>query len=252
MSLPDTPQKPQKPRFDVTVKSVRDLSPRMRRVVFAGEALAAFAWSGPASHVKLLFSPGGGEGRPLMRTYTPRRFDVALRELTVDMVLHGEGPAMAWAAQAAPGQQLVISGPGRAFAVEPPGPHWLLAGDETAIPALATILEVLPPHVTVQVFLELAEADAAAALDASHPGARLQCLVREPAGAAPGALLESAVRAAVLPVDVRVYAACEAGAVRRIRRYLLQERGLSAARVVTRGYWKLGETDHPDRDYGED
>jgi NADPH-dependent ferric siderophore reductase len=50
----------------------------------------------------------------------------------------------------------------------------------------------------------------------------------------------------------RVYVACEAGAMRRIRRHLLTERNLSRDHVVTRGYWRLGETDHPDGDYGQD
>jgi NADPH-dependent ferric siderophore reductase len=49
-----------------------------------------------------------------------------------------------------------------------------------------------------------------------------------------------------------VYVACEAGAMRRIRRHLLTERGMNRDHVVTRGYWKQGATDHPDGDYGQD
>ena len=130
--------------------------------------------------------------------------------------------------------------------------HWVLAGDDTAIPALATLLEALPANATVDLFLEVSAAEEAAALDAVHPGVRMHRLVGADADVAPGALLEAAIRAAELPKAARVYVACEAGAIRRIRRHLLQERGLAPAQVVTRGYWKLGETDHPDRDYGED
>ncbi|MEN9704125.1 MAG: hypothetical protein RLZZ393_4 [Pseudomonadota bacterium] len=248
----DTPAKPKKPRYATTVKSVTDITPRMRRIVFTGEALAAFEWSGPASHIKLLFTDGGPDARPVMRTYTPRRFDAVARELTVDMVLHGEGPAASWAAMAEVGQSLTISGPGRAYTVDATVAHWVLAGDDTAIPALATLLEALPANATAEVYLELPALEESAALDVVHPGARVNRLLRADGDAAPGVLLEAAIRAAELPEAARVYVACEAGAIRRIRRHLLQERGLAPAQVVTRGYWKLGETDHPDRDYGED
>jgi NADPH-dependent ferric siderophore reductase len=46
--------------------------------------------------------------------------------------------------------------------------------------------------------------------------------------------------------------ACEAAAMRGIRRYLIAERHLPAASLVTRGYWRAGEQNHPDHDYGED
>jgi NADPH-dependent ferric siderophore reductase len=250
--LADVPAKPKKPRYAVTVKSVEQTTPRMRRIIFEGEALSAFEWSGPASHIKLLFAADSPEAKPVMRTYTPRRFDPATRELTVDMVLHGEGPAASWAAQAAPGQPLTVAGPGRAYAVDVSATHWVLVGDDTAIPALATILETLPAAATADVFLEVPAFEEAAALDAVHSGARLNRLVRADGGAEPGSLLEAAVRGVAMSEGTRVYVACEAGAVRRIRRHLLQERGLSPQQAVTRGYWKLGATDHPDRDYGED
>ena len=68
-----------------------------------------------------------------------------------------------------------------------------------------------------------------------------------------GALLEQSMRALELPSGAgRVYVACEASAMRRIRRHLLAERSLSRDHVVTRGYWKLGATDHPDGDYGQE
>ncbi len=252
MTTSDAPPKPKKARHAVTVKSVTDVTPRMRRIVFTGEALSAFEWSGPAAHIKLLFAGETPESKPVMRTYTPRRFDAATCELTVDMVLHGEGPAASWAAQAEAGQPLTIAGPGRAYALDDAATHWVLAGDDTAIPALATILESLPAHATAEVFLELPAFEEAAALEAAHPGARLTRLVRADGGAEPGSMLEAAIRSASLPEGVRLYVAAEAGAIRRIRRHLLQERGMAPAQMVTRGYWKLGETDHPDRDYGED
>ncbi len=67
------------------------------------------------------------------------------------------------------------------------------------------------------------------------------------------AALEAAVRALPLPAGRgRIYVGCEAAAMRRIRRHLLQERGLDPATIVTRGYWKLGATNYTDHDYGTD
>jgi len=250
MTTPDAPApKPKKPRYAVTVSRVVALTPRMRRVTFTGESLAAFEWSGPAAHIKLAFN---ADTAPVLRTYTPRRFDPQTRELDVDLVLHGEGPASTWAEQAAPGQTLQIAGPGRAYAIDAAAGAFLLAADETAIPAMATILADLPPALPVQVFVELSELSQAAALDVAHPGASFHWLVRGAFDPTPGALLEAAVRGAMLPTDARVYVACESGAMRRIRRHFLQERQFPAAQLTTRGYWKQGATDHPDRDFGEE
>ena len=249
---PDT--RPRKPRYRVQVRRVRRLTPRMVRVTFAGEELADFGWNGPAAHIKLIFEgePGADAARATTRTYTPRAFDAGARELDVDFVIHGEGPASSWAQQASVGQMLTIAGPGRSYAVDPTADWYLLAGDDTAIPAIGTILESLPPTLKVMALIEIVDAAEEHALAERAP-ADLRWL---PRGADPrnaGRELEAAVRRLELPPGSgRIYVACEADAMRRIRRHLLQERQLPRAHVVTRGYWRLGETDHPDRDYGED
>jgi NADPH-dependent ferric siderophore reductase len=129
----------------------------------------------------------------------------------------------------------------------------VLAGDDTAIPALGTILEALPADVAATVLAEVVDAAEAHAFSAPRARTSIRWLTRGADTARPGEALERAVRALELPPgNGRVYVACEADAMRRIRRHLLNERALARAHVVTRGYWRLGETDHPDRDYGED
>ena len=240
--------KPRKPRYPATVKRVQRLSPRMVRVTFTSPELEEFGWNGPAAHIKLFF-----EGpRPTMRTYTPRRFDRAARELDVDFVVHGEGPASAWASQAAEGQTLTIAGPGRNYVVDPRVDWYVLAGDDSAIPAISTILEHLPPSALATVLLEVVDAGEEQPIHSSGK-ASITWLHRGEDPARAGVLLEESVRGLELPSGVgRVYVACEAGAMRRIRRHLLTERALNRDHVVTRGYWKLGATDHPDGDYGQD
>jgi NADPH-dependent ferric siderophore reductase len=258
--VPPQSNRPRKPRYAVTVKRVRRLTPHMLRVTFSGDELANFAWNGPAAHIKLFFSesaaqPAGSasdSARPVVRTYTPRRFDRATCELDVDFVVHGEGPASAWAEQAAPGQPLAIAGPGRSYEVHESAQWYVLAGDDTAIPAISTILEALPRTMRVIALLEIVDAGEEHVLVPSSD-VEIRWLPRGPDPARAGAELERALRQLEFPGGSgRIYVACEADAMRRIRRHLLTERGIPRADLVTRGYWKLGATDHPDRDYGEE
>jgi NADPH-dependent ferric siderophore reductase len=251
---------PRKPRYAVTVQRVQRLTPRMIRVVFGGPALAGFNWNGPAAHIKLILGPTTGDPdvRPPSRTYTPRQFEAQRLELTVDFVLHGSGPASTWAAQAEVGQPMLIGGPGRSYALDPQAQWLLVAGDESAIPAIATLLEVVPETMATQVLVEVNDAADEFTIAPARANVSLRWLhraqpLRDHGAVAAGVELLAAVAAFEPPVGAgQVYVACEADAMRRIRRHLLVERGLARECVTTRGYWKQGATDHPDRDYGED
>jgi len=154
-------------RLDVL--RVTDLTPRMRRITLGGAELAGFASVGSDDHIKLLFActpeeqqaidarnlGRDGGARPTMREYTPRRIDLANLELDIDFVLHGDGPASTWAAQAAPGQTLDIAGPRASMVVPDIFDSYLLIGDETAIPAIARRLEELPAGRQVLVVIQI-------------------------------------------------------------------------------------------------
>jgi NADPH-dependent ferric siderophore reductase len=251
---------PRKSRYATTVQRVQHLTARMIRVVFGGAALAGFNWNGPAAHIKLILGATTGEpdARPLSRTYTPRHFDAQRLELTVDFVLHGAGPASTWAAQAEPGQPMLIAGPGRCYALEPQTQWLLVAGDESAIPAVATLLEALPDGLQAQVLLEVNDAADEYTIAAPRANVNLRWLhraqpVHHGSAVRAGIELAAAVAAWEQPTGSgRIYVACEADAMRAIRRHLLGERGLPREWLTTRGYWKQGATDYPDRDYGED
>jgi NADPH-dependent ferric siderophore reductase len=251
--------RPRKQRHAATVQRVQRLTARMIRVVFGGPALAGFNWNGPAAHIKLILGPDSPEVRAPSRTYTPRHFDAATHELTVDFVLHGAGPASSWAAQAQVGQAMLIAGPGRCYAVDAQAQWLLVAGDESAIPAVATILEALPDEVRTQVLLEVNDAADEFAIAAQRPNIdirwlhRAQPLTDHGGTARAGVELFNAICAFQPPAGRgSVYVGCEADAMRRIRQHLLLERALPREWVTTRGYWKQGATDYPDRDYGED
>ncbi|HEX2043631.1 MAG TPA: siderophore-interacting protein [Acidimicrobiales bacterium] len=246
------------PRFRrVAVRRVERLSPRMARVTFAGADLDGLAVDQPAASVRLLLPPPGAPAlvmpswdgnvfllpdgrRAPIRTFTPRRLDTGALVLDLDIVLHGPGVASEWAERVVPGDEAAVSGPARGYDVDPDAPAFLLAGDETAIPAIGQLLEVVPQHTPVDVRIEVARPDARMELP-HHPRATVEWLDL-PSGAAPGDALVAAVRGADLPAGARVWVAGEAAAVQRIRRHLFDERGLSRSEATVRGYWKHGRT----------
>jgi NADPH-dependent ferric siderophore reductase len=244
------------PRFrHVTVHSTAPITPRLVGVTLIGDDLDGFAIEAPASSVRLLLPELGARSlvvpdwngnefllpdgrRPTIRTFTPRRFDPARRALDVEIVVHGSGAASAWAAAAHPGAPAALSGPGRGYAIDHHASAFLLAGDETAIPAMSQLLDLLPQHVPVRVLVEIAALDARFALTA-HPNAEVTWCELAP-DAPPGDALFEAVRTTTIGSNAPVWVAGEAAAVQRIRRHLFEDRGLTRSQATVRGYWKHG------------
>ncbi|MEO7401043.1 MAG: siderophore-interacting protein [Polaromonas sp.] len=257
----NTPRKRRPPRR-VEVSSVQILSPAMRRITLRGAELEGFEVSAPASYMKLIFpEPGQTEPtRPLpdgpratsMRTYTPLAVRPDSLEVDVDFVLHGEGPASTWAAQAQIGQVLFLMGPGPGYQLPQQAGEHLLIGDDSALPAFETILAALPATASVHLLMEVVDAAEERAL---HSPAALttQWVVRGADNRQAGSALQAALRQAGPPAgEAHIYLACEAGAMRRVRKLLTDELGVERSQIIGRGYWKLGTVNHPDHDYGED
>ena len=243
------------PRFrPATVRDVTRLSPRLVGVTIAGTDLQGLTLPQPAGSVRLLL-PGPGEAlvipdwrgnefllpdgrRPTIRTLTPRRSEPLSGRLDLEIVAHGEGTASNWAETAGPGDRVAVSGPGRGYVVDREAPAFLLAGDETALPAIGQLLEALPDHTPVQVLVEVAHPDGRLPLP-PHSRATVDWFDRPP-GAPPGEALVAAVVGADIAAGTRVWAAGEAAAVQRIRHHLFEERGVPRAHASVRGYWKHG------------
>ena len=181
----------------VVVARVAALSPHMVRLTFSGPALEGLPVDLPTGNVRLLVPPVGVDelvlptwngnefldadgSRPVIRSYTPRRFDPDALELDVDVVLHEHGVVAAWAAGARPGAAAAVSGTGRGYAVDPEAAVFVLAGDEAALPAMGVLLEVLPEGAEVRVLAEVARPDARLVLPGHPPCQR--ALVRPAAG----------------------------------------------------------------------
>ena len=258
------------PRYRVEILKIDWPTPRVARLTLHGPELSGFEPAAAGSHIKLILpSPGDtdtpqplrhegfrpvfaeGVPPPFLRTYTPLRYNPERMELEVEMVCHGDSPASNWLSRARAGHRIIVAGPRGGW--EPPadGDWYLVAADDTSIPAAVQVLQALQDRPCAAIF-EVADGSERRSLpgiDDDLP----RWLFRRPQGRPSVSLLEEAVRAIEFPAGrCYVWAALESGAMRRIRRYLLEEAGLPPEQMVTRGYWKLGAPDHPDGDYGVD
>ncbi|MGW7296153.1 siderophore-interacting protein [Streptomyces xiamenensis] len=254
--------------FDLQVLRTTRLSPSFTRVTLGGDRLGRLASGGRDQRFKLFLPQPGdhevaiprdaGQGwwpawqqmdpakRGIMRTYTAREQRRGPNELDIDFALHGEhgGPASRWAEKAAPGDAIAILGPVEEdnAAVDfrpPPEAEWMLiTGDETALPAVAGILDWLPPGIPAKVWLEVAHHEDRQELS-TKADADITWVVRDDETT----LLDS-VRATHLPAG-RPYAwiAGEAGSVRTLRRHLVNDRGIDRKNIKFTGYWRKGTTE---------
>ncbi|GAA2070630.1 siderophore-interacting protein [Microbacterium hatanonis] len=292
------------------VRAVRRLSPSFVRVTFGCDDFADFGTAGLDQRVKLLLPLADGsisdvgqrdeeaiatgawyerwrnvptEERSPLRTYTVRRVAPEAREIDVDFVVHHDaGPAGEWAANAHVGQELVVVGPdersehSRLGLDFHPGTarRLLLAGDETAVPAISAILESLPAGIEVDAFLEVPTTGDALTLDApathrvtwipredAAHGARLIAALEGWCAASGDVLARAAAPRPQVVDDVDVdrdliwdspedaegdfYAwfAGEAATIKTLRRMLVSTGGVDRKRVAFMGYWRLGQAE---------
>lgn len=289
------------------VERVERVSPTFARITFGGDDLATFGTPGGVldQRIKLIF-PGDGHALPdlagagadwyqawlavpegergSMRTYSIRELAAGASgtSVVIDFVLHlapgATGPASRWASAAQPGDELLIIGPRRGRTdgggIEySPGDaaEILLAGDETAAPAIARILEDVDRDTRGIAFIEIPDAGDALPVDAPE-GVEVRWLAR--AGRSHGEALLPAVldhlgtTAAVEISDAATedplwetpdysslgeeltsgtphadryfWIAGESGVVTTLRRQLVKEIGVDRAQVAFMGYWRRG------------
>ena len=240
-------------RRRLEVLRVVDLTPRMRRITVGGPELAGFISLGTDDHVKVFFPQNATEQAaletmvlgtkdngpmPAMRDYTPRRYDLESGELDLDFVLHGDGPAATWAAQAAPGQFLNIGGPRGSMVVPDIFDSYLLIGDETALPAIARRLEGLAANRRARVVIEVENAGEQQLLQS--PAQVEVTWVRRDAPEQD--LLRTIEQLNIPEGSLYAWVATEAALSRKIRKVLLGSHGLNEEFLKAVGYWKLDDS----------
>jgi NADPH-dependent ferric siderophore reductase len=251
------PNRPARPATEAVVTRVERLTPHMVRVVAGGDGLRRIQCGDYTDHyVKVLFPPAGvvypepfdtgairatmpREAWPLVRTYTVRRWLPDIPEMWLDFVVHGdEGVAGPWAAAARPGDVIRFMGPGGGYAPSPEADWHLLAGDESALPAIAAALEGMPAGAAVKAYIEVAGADEEQKLETAAD-AEITWLHR---GDRPiGEALAGAVRGCEFPAGrLHAFVHGEANFVKDLRGYLRKERGIPIDQLSISGYWRRG------------
>ena len=180
--------------------------------------------------------------QPVTRTYTLRRADPEDQELTIDFVVHGDqGIAAPWAAQAEPGDLLTMSGAGGAYRPDPASDWHLLAGDESALPAICSALEALPGDARGVAYLETS--DPGEYLDAKLPGGvEVVWLHRPHPGRQPRLLADALLAGSWLPGRADVFAHGERESMKAVRAALKSRLG-DGDQLSLSGYWASGRTE---------
>ncbi|MDT8909373.1 siderophore-interacting protein [Amycolatopsis sp. PS_44_ISF1] len=249
------------------VAAVRRVTPHMARITFAAPGLAAAGPVAPDAYLKVFFPrPGETEPvlpptpvavevaawyrsgylampddvRPPMRTYTVRAARPDAGEVDVDFALHEDdgGPASTWAAGANVGDTVAFLGPHGLYEV-PEGTGWqLLAGDQTALPAIGAIVESLPASTRAVVYVEVPDRAERQVFD-TRGAVELHWVI---SGDRPrGEALLDAIRVADLPGGAPyAWVSGEAGMVKRLRRHLVHDRGFDKRAICFTGYWRQG------------
>ncbi len=248
--------RPARSATEAVVTRVEQLTPHMVRVVLGGEGLRPIVAGSYTDHyVKVLFPLPGvtypepfdmgairetlpRQDHPVVRTYTVRKWFPEIPEMWIDFVVHGdEGIAGPWAAAAQPGDVIRFMGPGGGYAPSADADWHLLAGDESALPAIAAALEGMPAGARVRAFIEIENADEEQKVETGD--AEITWLHR---GDRPvGELLVEAVRGYEFPAgQVHAFVHGEATFVKELRRYLKVELGIPMDQLSISGYWRRG------------
>jgi NADPH-dependent ferric siderophore reductase len=236
------------------------LSPQLIRVVLGGSGLDEFEPSPFAdSYLNCFFLPDTApysapfsdddfrdlpsDQRPYPRRITVRSWDQQRRELTLDIVGHGDlGHAGRWALDVQPGDRLRIKGPGGGYSPHEDADSYLFVGDESALPAIAASAEVVPVGRPVVIVTEIE--DAAGEIPLASPGQLTVRWVHRTGRADLDSLLADAVAALPRPAGtVSAFVHGEAVATRNVRRILLGEGIVDLDHLSCSPYWRRGHDD---------
>jgi NADPH-dependent ferric siderophore reductase len=226
------------PTHAVTVSSVLDLTPRMRRITVTGPSLLGMSVA-PAQDIELiLLDPSGHR---VKRRYTVRAARPTSGEFDIDALVHEHGPGGRWAAAAAPGDAVEFLGPRGHLEIRPAGWH-LFLGDEAALPAIASLVQALPATEPAFVLAEVATPADEVPIEREAGHLDLRWLHRGVAPAGSPELLSAAVRELIPPTGPgQAYILAESRVAVALRP-VVAGHGLSTEQMFVKGYWNVGRT----------
>jgi len=223
-------------RLQFEVAESDRLSPNVQRVTLTAPELEGFRYA-PGQDVMLLVAADGA--RPVRRRYTIRSLDQARRTLTMNIVLHGDGPGERWVHAARPGDRIEGIGPRGKITTSPAAEWHLFMGDESAMPAILAMAESLPGDADATLVIEVPEA--ADEQELLAPARTMVSWLHRLAGPAgqPELLAAEAAEVELPDGDGHAYLLGEATVVLRLRE-VLAGRGLSQAQMSPKAYWGRG------------
>lgn len=247
--------------INARVCTMQDTAPHLRRISLKHELLKEVGTIAPGIHFKIFIPsikgaqavlPDLSAGRPFwpdektkpaVRTYTVRSIDRVNGILDVEFVLHGDnGPASAWAGSASVGDYLGIAIK-KSGKIYDPSDWYLFAGDETAIPAIAAMLEAMPAGKTGVAFLEVAH-DSDRFQIKTNSNIEIRWLIRNGQPPEQSELILNAVKDLILPDPALqsryAWIAGEDNMVRTMRKYAGEKLGLNREELHATVYWKSG------------
>ncbi|MEZ8823736.1 siderophore-interacting protein [Vibrio sp. 10N.261.55.A7] len=230
----------------LTVIHSEKISPNMRRITLHDNVLENLPTDCDGSYIKLLFNQSGGtdlsalkEGeRPVMRTYTIRKFDAERRTVEVDFVCHVTqdlqcGFAARWAMNVTVGETITVAGPGNIQDMNTEVDWFFMVADMTALPALSAKIQKLPHDAKGYAVIKIIEKADIQPLKAPD-NFRVIWLT----GDAP---LASNVKSLDwLEGTASVWTACEFESMRELRQYFRNEREVPKENIYISSYWKQG------------
>ncbi len=222
------------PEHTADVVATFAVTPRMRRITVRADSMRGVEIR-PAQDVELLLRDASG--RRVKRRYTIRAARPDTGELDLDVLLHGGGPGAAWGAGVRPGEQVQFQGPRGKLQVRPADWH-LLIGDESALPAIASISEALTGRAPALALIEVED-------EGDELAVRGHVSWVHRRGAEPGTaeLLCAALADRALPDGAgQAYLLGETRAMVALRA-VVEDRGIAHDAVFVKGYWNRGRPD---------
>ncbi|MFI9639073.1 siderophore-interacting protein [Micromonospora sp. NPDC051925] len=214
-------------------QAVRLFFPREAQTALRMPTVSNEAWM-----AQLMVMPKSA--RPWVRNLTIRRARPADDEIDIEFAVHADSPLSSWVRRVEPGDPAGIFDMGTMYRRPEHAQGQLLVGDETALPAILSILDGTPPSLATEVYLEVASAADVRSVEAPA-GVRIHWFGRDDAALRPGTLVLDAVRGAALPAgDFYTWVAGESRLATTVRRHLVNDRGVPKRDISFFGYWRLG------------
>ena len=227
----------------MSILSIQSPYPSIARIVGKIHTEQPDNWGASNPAMRLLLDQPNGQS-PISRVYTIRSFDEASSEIEIDMVKHeGTSPAMQWLDHVSVGDTVDIIGARPHFTPNfDENKHVIMFADDTAIPAIYSILSHWKKGVRADIYVESHEKDILLQLPKNDLIKMHLHHVKHDDSvhhAQQGWLLSQAYAIQDLN-NKTIWAACERNEARALREYFVENNKMLKADVQISGYWKSG------------